>query len=102
MIPRKSDSFPMGSWMGTAFALQTVMDHVHDVVEVGAGNIHLIDVDHARNIVMVRLTPHRFRLGLDAALGAENGHAAVQHAQAALHLGGEVDMARRIDDVDAL
>ena len=50
---------------------------------------------------MVRLTPHRFRLGLDTALGAEDGHAAGQNAQAALHLGGEVDMARRIDDVDA-
>ena len=50
---------------------------------------------------MVRLTPHRFRLGLDTALGAEDGHAAVQNAQAALHLGGEVHMTRGIDDVDA-
>ncbi len=90
-----------GQLDGHGIRLQTVMDHVHDVVEVGAGDIHLIDVDHARNIVMVRLTPHRFRLWLDTALGAEDGHAAVQHAQAALHLGSEVDMARRIDDVDA-
>src|SRR5205085_1836900 len=40
-------------------------------------------------------------LGLDALLGVEDDHAAVQDAEAALDLGGEVDVARRVDEVDA-
>ena len=39
-------------------------------------------------------------LGLHAALGAHDGHRAVQHAQGALHLHGEVHVARGVDDVD--
>ena len=50
---------------------------------------------------MIRLTPYRLRLRLDAAFGAQDGYAAVEHAQTALHLGGEVHVTRRIDDVDA-
>ena len=48
---------------------------------------------------MVGLAPHSLRLGLDSALRAEHGHAAVQHAQAALDLDSEVHVARRVDDV---
>ena len=49
---------------------------------------------------MVRLAPDGLGLGLHAALGAHDGHGAVQHAQGALHLHGEVHVARGVDDVD--
>jgi len=39
-------------------------------------------------------------LGLHAGHGVERDHAAVEHAQAALDLGGEVDVAGRVDQVD--
>ena len=77
------------------------MDHVQNVVEVRAHDIHLVDVDHAGDLVVIGLTPHSLRLGLNAALGAENGHRAVQNAQGALDLNGEVDVARGVDDVQA-
>ena len=77
------------------------MDHIQHVVEVGAHDIHLVDVDHAGDLVVVRLAPHGLGLGLHAALGAHDGDRAVQHAQGALHLHGEVHMARCVDDVDA-
>ena len=77
------------------------MDHVEYVIEVSAHDVHLVDVDHAGDLVVVGLAPHGLRLGLNAALGAHNGHRAVQHAQRALHLHGEVHVARGVDDVDA-
>ena len=77
------------------------MDHVQNVVEVRAHDVHLVDVDHAGDLVLVSLTPNGLRLRLHAALGAQNGHRAVQHAQGALHLHGEVHVARSVDDVDA-
>ena len=46
------------------------------------------------------LPPDGFALRLDPFAGAEHHHAAVEHAQAALDLGREIDVPRRIDQVD--
>ncbi len=89
-----------GQLDGHGVALQAVVDHVQNVEEIGAHDVHLVDVDHAGHAVVVGLTPHSLRLGLHAALGAHDGHRAVQHAQGTLHLDGEVHVARGIDDVD--
>ena len=62
--------------------------------EVGADAVHLVDEAHPRDVVLVGLAPHRLGLRLHAAHGAEHEHRAVEHAQAALHLDGEVDVAR--------
>jgi len=70
--------------------------------KVGAGAVHFVDERHARHAVFVGLPPHRLRLRLDAADRAEHRHRAVQHAQRALHLDGEVNMAGGVDDVDAV
>ena len=83
-------------------AAQALMHHVDNVVEVRAHDVHLVDVDHAGNIVMVSLSPDRLGLRLNAALGTKDRHAAVEHAQAALDLNGEVDVARGVDDIDAV
>jgi hypothetical protein len=53
-------------------------------------------------VIVISLTPNGLRLRLNAALGAEDGHRTVQHAQGALHLNGEVHVARGVDDVDAV
>ena len=92
--------FPDGQLNGHRIGLEPVVDHIQHVVEVGAHDIHLVDVDHAGDLVVVRLAPHGLGLGLHAALGAHDGHRAVQHAQGALHLHGEVHVARGVDDVD--
>ena len=90
-----------GQLDGHRVRLQAVIDHVQDIEEIRAGDVHFVDIDHSRHVVVVRLPPDRLGLGLHAALGAEDRHTAVQHAQAALHLGGEVHVARSIDDIDA-
>ena len=51
---------------------------------------------------MVSLSPDRLGLRLNAALGTKDRHAAIEHAQAALDLNGEVDVARGVDDIDAV
>ena len=53
-------------------------------------------------MVLVGLAPDGLGLGLDARDGIEDDHAAVEHAQRPLDLDREVDVAWRIDDVDAV
>ncbi len=78
------------------------LDLAHRAVEVGAGTVHLVDQRHDRHVVLLRLPPHRLGLGLDLADRAEDRDRAVEHPQTALHLGGEVDMSRSVDDVHAV
>ena len=54
----------------------------------------------AGDVVAVRLPPDRLGLGFDALNGVEYHNTAVEHAQAALHLSREVDVARGVNDVD--
>ena len=77
-------------------------DHVHAAEEVGPHPVELVDEAHARHTVFVRLPPDRLRLRLDPGDAVEHRHRTVEHAQRALHLDGEIDMARRVDDVDAV
>ena len=53
--------------------VEAVLHHLHDVVEVRARAVHLVDVGDARNAVGVGLAPHRLGLRLDAADRAEDG-----------------------------
>ena len=79
------------------------VDHRLDaLVEVRADAVHLVDVGDARNAVLVRLAPDRLGLRLDAGDGVEQRDRAVEDAQRALDLDREVDVARRVDDVDAV
>ena len=79
---------------------ETLLDLSANVQEVGARTVHLVDIAQTGYAVLVGLTPYGLRLGLDAAHGAERSHRSVQHAQRALHLGREVDVARGIDNID--
>ena len=80
--------------------VEAVLDHVHALVEVGPGAVHLVDEADPGDGVLVGLAPHRLGLGLDAGHRVEDGHGAVEHPQGALHLDGEVHVARGVDDVD--
>ena len=77
-------------------------DLVERPLEVGADAVHLVDEADTRHAVLVGLTPDGFGLRFDAGNRVEHGDGAVEHAQRALDFSGEIDVARRIDDVDAV
>ena len=79
---------------------EALLDHVERAPEVGAGAVHLVDEADARHVVTVGLPPHRLGLRLDARDPVEHDDAAVEHAQGALDLDREVDVAGRVDEVD--
>ena len=79
---------------------QAVDHRLHALLEVGPDAVHLVDVGDARDVVLVGLAPDGLGLGLDAGDRVEQRDRAVEHAQRALHLDGEVDVAGGVDDVD--
>ena len=89
-----SDSTPIGQLDDGRQRIEAVADHLHRALEVGADAVHLVDEADARHVVLVGLAPHRLGLGLHAGHGVEDGDRAVEDAQRALHLDGEVDVVR--------
>ena len=62
-----------GQLNGNGVALQALVDHLQNSVEVGAHDVHLVDVDHTGDLVLVGLTPNGLGLRFHAALGAQDG-----------------------------
>ena len=84
---------------GDGVGAQFLLD-LGDDAEVGARAVHLVDERDAGHGVFLGLAPDGLRLRLDAADGAEEANRAVEHAEAALDLDREVNVARRVDQVD--
>ena len=84
--------------IGLQFSRSRISSSVPKIV--GPFAVHLVDEGDPRHAVLVGLMPDGLALGLDAFAGAEDHHAAVEHPQAPLHLGGEIDVAGRVDQVD--
>src|SRR5206468_10042523 len=67
-----------------------------------ADAVHLVDERKPRLAVLVRLAPHRLGLRLHAGDRVVDHARTVEHAQATLDFDGEVDVPRRVYDVDAV
>jgi hypothetical protein len=80
--------------------VEPVDHHLHAAEEVGAGAVELVDEAHAGNVVFVGLPPHVLGLRLHAGNAVVDRDRTVEHPQVALHLDGEVDVPRGVDDVD--
>ena len=91
-----------GQLNGHGVAAQTAADLLNAAQEVRAGTVHLVDEGDAGHAVLIHLAPHRLGLRLHPRHGAVHGDGRIQHAQATLHFDGEIDVARGIDDVDAM
>ena len=82
--------------------VQLLLQRVERAEEVGAGAVQLVDEDDARHVVAVGEPPVGLRLRLHAGDALDDEDRAVEHAQAAVHLDVEIDVAGRVDDVDAV
>ena len=90
----------MGSCISTASQLSLARNCSTTLSRIGADAVHLVDEGQPRHVVAAHLAVDRQRLGLHAADGAEHQDRPVEHAQAPLHLDGEIDVAGRVDQVD--
>ncbi len=99
-MPSNSSSLPIGKLHQNGVAIQLFLDLLHHAQRIGAGAVHLVDERQPRHMVALHLAVDGHRLALHAADGAEHEDGAVQHAQAAFHFDGEIDVARRIDQID--
>ena len=87
---------------GHAVGVQTIMQHLDAAEEVSTHGVHLVDVHHTGDFVFISLTPNGLRLRLDTTLCGQNGHGTVQNTQRTLNLNSEVNVARSVDNVDAV
>src|SRR5207237_4878438 len=71
-------------------------------VEAGSRAVEFVDEADARDAVLVGLTPDCFGLRLDPGDSVEDRDRAVEDAKAALDLHREVNVAGRVNDVDAM
>ena len=101
-MPLKLSSEPIGNLHRQRARAEALLDHVDAAQEIRAAAVHLVDVANARHVVVVREAPVGLRLRLDAGDAVEHHHRAVEHAQRAVHLDGEVDVSRGVDQVDLL
>ena len=81
---------------------ETGPDLVDRTEEVRSDDVHLVDESHTRNIVLVGLTPDILGLRLNAALCIKYTYRAVKDAKRSLDLDREINVSRRIDDIDAM
>ena len=85
---------------GDGVVAQLLLELVGDARRVGARAVQLVDEREARDVVAAHLPVDGVRLRLHARGAAQHQHGAVEHAQRALDLDGEVDVPGGVDQVD--
>ena len=85
-----------------AFRAQCRRELAQKHVLVRAHQVHLVDEKKRRHLVAREQAPERSRVALHAVAAADDEHCVVEHRQRALHLGGEIDVARRVKQRELL
>ena len=78
------------------------LELLNDADGIRAGAVHLVDEGDPRHGVPFHLAIDGDRLRLNASHRAKHKHRAIEHAERPFDLDGEIDVARRVDDVDLL
>src|SRR5487761_12037 len=91
-----------GKLEGNGVGREALAHGANHVVEIGAGTVHLIHKGDARDAILVGLTPNRFRLRLHTRDRIKNRDGPVEDAKRSLDFNGEIDVAGRVNDIDAI
>ncbi|CCZ70185.1 putative uncharacterized protein [Bacteroides sp. CAG:702] len=86
----------------TRISAQYIFHLTYHFEEVRARTVHFVDITDTGNIVLVSLTPYRFRLRLNATYGTISSNSTVQHTQRTFYLSSKVHVPRSIDQVDLI
>ena len=78
------------------------MHHIDNVEEVCAGDVHFVDIRHARNMIALSLTPYGLSLRLNTTTCSQNCNRAIKDTQGTLNLYREIHVTRRINNVDTM
>ena len=81
-------------------ALQSLPNFIQDALEFSPLAIELVDKRDPGNLIFVSLTPDRLTLRLDPFAGAKDDNCTVEYPQTAFDLGCEIDVPRRVEQVD--
>src|SRR6266849_6877781 len=84
-------------WLG----VEALAEGIDGMLEISTHLVDLVNETNSRNAVLVRLPPYFFRLRLHSVHRVKYSNGAVEHAQRSFHLGRKVNVAGRIDNVDA-
>ena len=87
---------------GNSVTFKSVEHHVHNMVEIGAHNVHLIYIGHTGNHIVVSLSPNGFRLRLNASLCTENSYRTVKNSERTLNFNCKVNVTGSVDDIDPM
>src|SRR5487761_244851 len=91
-----------GKLEGNGVGREALAHGANHVVEIGAGTVHLIHKGDARDAILVGLTPNRFRLRLHTRDRIKNRDGPVEDAKGTFDFNGEIDVAGRVNDIDAI
>ena len=78
------------------------MNAIHRHLEVGADPVHFVDECQSRHIVLRRLAPDGFGLRLHSGDTVKNCNRTVEHAKRTFHFRRKINVAWRVDDINAL
>ena len=81
---------------------QTINDRLHAIFEVRTGAVKLIDEAHARNAILIGLTPYGFGLGLNTSNTVEARNRTIENAQRTFNFNREINVAWCINDIDTV
>src|SRR3989338_2746894 len=79
---------------------ETFFDRVVGFFKVGPHSIEFIDKTNSRNIILIGLAPHCFRLGFDTCYTIKYDDASIKDSERPFNFNSEIYVPRGVNNVD--